>query len=91
MKVHPDLPKDIKERGKKQRLRMREAREEGKTAYFGKPEPDKLFINGEFGPLLSYSFYVNFKYGRPCQLLRIEPFFFFLIVKGATRIDRVGA
>ena len=30
---------------------LKKAREEGKTAFFSKPEPDKLFIDGRFVPL----------------------------------------
>ena len=31
--------------------RLKKAREEGKIAFFSKPEPDKLFIDGQFVPL----------------------------------------
>ena len=51
MKVYSDLPKKISERRKKQWLRLKKAREEGKIAFFSKPEPDKLFIDGRFVPL----------------------------------------
>ena len=33
---------------KKQCPRLKKAREEGKIAFFSKPAPDKLFINGRF-------------------------------------------
>ena len=41
--VYPDHPDEIRERRRKQcRPRMKKAREEGKTAYFSKAQPDKL-------------------------------------------------
>ena len=43
--------KKISERRKKQWPRLKKAREDGKIAFFSKPEPDKLFINGRFVPL----------------------------------------
>ena len=51
VKVYSDLPKEISERRKKQWPRLKKAREEGKIAFFSKPEPDKLFIDGRFVPL----------------------------------------
>ena len=51
IKVYADFPREISERRKKQWPRLKKAREEGKTAFFSKPEPDKLFIDGRFVPL----------------------------------------
>jgi len=51
VKVYADYPDEIRERRKRQWPRMKKAREEGKTAFFSKPEPDKLFIDGELVPL----------------------------------------
>ena len=51
VKVYSDLPKEIGQRRKKQWPRLKKAREEGKIAFFSKPEPDKLFIEGQFVPL----------------------------------------
>ena len=48
--VHADFPNEISKRRKKQRPRLKKAREEGKIAFFSKPEPDKLFTNGRFVP-----------------------------------------
>ena len=48
VKVYSDLPKEISERRKRQWPRLKKAREEGKIAFFSKPEPDKLFIDGQF-------------------------------------------
>ena len=48
VKVYTDLPKEIQENWKKQWPRLKRAREEGKTAYFSRKEPDKLFIEGRF-------------------------------------------
>ena len=45
-KVYADLPRGIQESRKKQWPRLKRAREEGKTAYFSRKEPDKLFIKG---------------------------------------------
>jgi len=50
-KVYSDLLKEISERRKKQWPRLKKAREEGKIAFFSKPEHDKLFIDGRFVPL----------------------------------------
>ena len=36
---------------KKQWAKLKKAREEGKIAFFSKPEPDKLFTDGQFVPL----------------------------------------
>ena len=51
VKVYSDLPKEISERRKRQWPKLKKAREEGKIAFFSKPEPDKLFIDGRFVPL----------------------------------------
>ena len=48
VKVYADLPKEIQENRKNQWPRLKRAREEGKTAYFSRKEPDKLFIEGRF-------------------------------------------
>ena len=44
--ISPDLPKEILERRKKKMHRFKKAKEEGKTIYFSRAEPDKLFIDG---------------------------------------------
>ena len=51
IKVSADFPKEISERRKKQWPRLKKVREEEKIAFFSKPEPDKLFIEGRFVPL----------------------------------------
>ena len=51
VKVYSDLPKEISERRKRQWPRLKKAREEGKIAFFSKPEPYKLYIDGQFVPL----------------------------------------
>ncbi|KAL9958036.1 hypothetical protein ACROYT_G035001 [Oculina patagonica] len=51
VKVYSDYPKEISERRKKQWPKLKKAREEGKIAFFLKPEPDKLFIDGQFVPM----------------------------------------
>ena len=48
--VYTVFPNEISKRRKKQWPRLKKAREEGKIAFFSKPEPDKLFINGRFVP-----------------------------------------
>ena len=42
VKVYPDYPDEIRERRRKQWPRMKKAREEGKTAYFSKAQPDRV-------------------------------------------------
>ena len=44
--VSADLPKEIRESRKKLWPHLRKARSEGKTAFFSRPEPDKLWIDG---------------------------------------------
>ena len=44
--ISPDLPKEILERRKKKMHPFKKAKEEGKTVYFSRAEPDKLFIDG---------------------------------------------
>ena len=51
VKVYADFPDEIRHRRKTQWPRVKKAREEGKTAFFSKSEPDKLFIDGELVPL----------------------------------------
>ena len=50
VKVFTDFPKEIQDRRKKQWPKLKRAREDGKTAFFTKQEPDKLFIDGIFVP-----------------------------------------
>ena len=50
VKVYTDFPKEIQDRRKKQWPKLKRAREDGKTAFFSKQEPDKLFIDGIFVP-----------------------------------------
>ena len=59
VKVYADLPKEIQENRKKQWPRLKRAREEGKTAYFSRKEPDKLFIEGRFVASCFFSFSVG--------------------------------
>ena len=48
VKVYTDLPKETQESRKKQWPRLKKAREEGKSAYFSRKEPNKLYIEGRF-------------------------------------------
>ncbi|CAH3040123.1 unnamed protein product, partial [Pocillopora meandrina] len=48
VKVYSDLPKEIGQRRKRQWPRLKKAREEGKIVFFSKPEPNKLFTEGQF-------------------------------------------
>ena len=50
VKVYSDFPKEIQDRHTKQWPKLKRAREDGKTAFFSKQEPDKLFIDGIFVP-----------------------------------------
>ena len=51
IKVLVDLPKEIRDRRKAQWPKLKQARDEGKTGYFSRREPDKLYINGQFVPM----------------------------------------
>ena len=46
-KVYEDLPKEIHEMRKLQMEKLKNARKDGKHAYFSRSEPDKLYINGK--------------------------------------------
>ena len=52
VRVFTDLPKEIQERHKKQWPKLKKAREEGKLTSFDNREPDKLYIDGHFIPML---------------------------------------
>jgi len=47
-KMYEDLPKEIHEMRKLQMEKSKNAREDGKRAYFSRSEPDKLCINGKY-------------------------------------------
>ena len=44
--ISPDLPSEILERIKKKMKQFKQAKKDGKTAYFSRAERDKLFIDG---------------------------------------------
>ena len=44
--ISADLPKEIVDRRKKKMHRLKKAKEEGKSAYFSRAQPDILFIDG---------------------------------------------
>ena len=46
VRVYADYPKEIQERRRKLWPRLKQAREDGKRAFFDKKEPDKLIVNG---------------------------------------------
>lgn len=46
VKVYADYPSEIQQRRKKLWPKMKKAREEGRTAFFDKQQPDKLIIDG---------------------------------------------
>ena len=50
VKVLADLPKEVRERRKNQWPKLRQARAEGKPAFFSWQEPDKLYIDGILVP-----------------------------------------
>ena len=50
VKVLADLPKEVRERRKNQWPKLRQARAEGKRAFFSWQEPDKLYIDGILVP-----------------------------------------
>ena len=45
--ISPDLPSEILERRKKKMKQFKQAKKDGKTAFFSRTEPDKLFIDGD--------------------------------------------
>ena len=51
IKVLVDLPKEIRDRRKAQWPKLKQARDKGKTGYFSRRKPDKLYINGQFVPM----------------------------------------
>ena len=53
VKVYMDFPKERQDRRRKQWSKMKRAREAGKTAFFSKHEPDKLFIDGVYFPFIA--------------------------------------
>ncbi|XP_073229677.1 uncharacterized protein [Porites lutea] len=44
--ISPDLPSEILERRKKKMKQFKQAKKDGKTTFFSRAEPDKLFIDG---------------------------------------------
>ena len=48
--VFDDIPKELYEIRKSQMKKFKEARGKGRTVYFSKVQPDKLFVNGKFIP-----------------------------------------
>ena len=46
VRVYADYPKEIQERRRKLWPRLKQAREDGKRAFFDKKEPDKLIVDG---------------------------------------------
>ena len=47
-KIYEDIPKELHDLRKPQMKKLKDARKEGKKAYFSKSEPDKLFIDGKY-------------------------------------------
>ncbi|XP_078380222.1 uncharacterized protein LOC144663166 [Oculina patagonica] len=47
-KIYEDIPKELYDLRKIQMKKLKEARKEGKKAFFSKSEPDKLFIDGKY-------------------------------------------
>lgn len=50
-KMYEDIPKELHELRKKQMDKLKQARKDGKRAFFSKTEPDKLYINGRYAKL----------------------------------------
>ena len=48
--IFDDIPKELYESRKKQLKKFKEARDKGKSVYFSKAHPDKLFIDGKYVP-----------------------------------------
>lgn len=47
-KMYEDIPKELHELRKKQMDKLKQARKDGKRAFFSKTEPDKLYIDGRY-------------------------------------------
>ena len=47
-KMFEDIPKELHELRKQQMDKLRQARKDGKRAFFSKTEPDKLYIDGRY-------------------------------------------
>lgn len=47
-KIYEDIPKELHDLRKPQMKKLKDARKEGKKAYFSRSEPDKLFIDGKY-------------------------------------------
>ena len=47
-KMFEDIPKELHELRKQQMVKLRQARKDGKRAFFSKTGPDKLFIDGRY-------------------------------------------
>ena len=47
-KMFEDIPKELHELRKKQIDKLKQARRDGKCAFFSKTEPDKLYIDGKY-------------------------------------------
>ena len=47
-KLFEDIPKELHELRKQQMDKLRQARKDGKRAFFSKTEPDKLFIDSRY-------------------------------------------
>jgi len=47
-KMYEDILKELHELRKKQMDKLKQARKDGKRAFFSKTEPDKLYIDGRY-------------------------------------------
>lgn len=47
-KIYEDIPKELHDLRKPQMKKLKDARKEGKKAYFSRSEPDKRFIDGKY-------------------------------------------
>ena len=47
-KMYEDIPRELQALRKPQIEKLKQARKEGRKAYFSKSEPDKLYIDGKF-------------------------------------------
>ena len=47
-KIYEDIPKELHDLRKPQMKKLKEARKQGRKAYFSRSEPDKLFIDGKY-------------------------------------------
>ena len=60
VKAYADFPKEIRERRKKQWPKLKKAREEGKSDFFSKPDPDNVIYRWQLCCIIILQIFANF-------------------------------